>query len=46
MFINVNGPPLSQWNPTDYVKSWLFKHRFADDNRLRKVALPLRNEHR
>ncbi|KAF0747433.1 E3 SUMO-protein ligase KIAA1586-like [Aphis craccivora] len=20
MFINVNGPPLSQWNPTDYVK--------------------------
>jgi len=40
MFINVNGPPLSQWNPTDYVKSWLFKHRSADDNRSRKVALP------
>jgi len=40
MFINVNGPPLSQWNPTDYVKSWLFKHRSADDNRSRKVVLP------
>lgn len=40
MFININGPPISQWNPTDYVKSWLFKHRPADYNKSSKVVPP------
>jgi len=33
MFININGPPLCDWNPEDYVKSWLFNHRCAEDTR-------------
>ena len=33
MFINVNGPPLNQWNPESYVKSWLASHRSAVDTR-------------
>lgn len=37
MFININGPPLSIWNPTKYVGSWLLQHRSADDNRSTKV---------
>ena len=31
MFVNLNGPPLSKWNPKEYVKSWLVKHRGATD---------------
>lgn len=37
MFININGPSLSDWNPEDYVKSWLFSHRCAEDTRT-KIA--------
>lgn len=37
MFININGPPLSDWYPEDYVKSWLFNHRCAEDTRT-KIA--------
>lgn len=34
MFLNINGPPLNQWNPEEYVKSWLIsQHRNADDTR-------------
>jgi len=33
MFININGPPLSDWNPEDYVKSWLFNYRCAEDTK-------------
>jgi len=33
MFITINGPPLNSWNPDSYVKSWLAKHRSADDTR-------------
>lgn len=29
MFININGPPISIWNPENYVKSWLVKHKYA-----------------
>jgi len=38
MFININGPPVAIWNPTNYVRSWLIKHRSTNDNRSRKVA--------
>jgi len=38
MFININGPPLSDWNPEDYVKSWLFNHRCAEDTCRTKIA--------
>ncbi|MCP6484570.1 hypothetical protein NL492_27585, partial [Klebsiella pneumoniae] len=31
MFININGPPLSLWNPEDYVKHWISNYRTADD---------------
>lgn len=40
MMININGingPPLSIWNPEDYVKSWILHHRTADDNISRKI---------
>ncbi|VVC43381.1 Ribonuclease H-like domain [Cinara cedri] len=37
MFININGLSLSDWNPEDYVKSWLFNHRCAEDTRT-KIA--------
>jgi len=33
MFIIINGPPLNIWNPDNYVKIWLAKHRSADDTR-------------
>jgi len=29
MFINISGPPLAQWCPLAYVKSWLGKGRHA-----------------
>jgi len=37
MFININGPPLSLWNPEDYVKHWISNYRTADDNKSRKL---------
>jgi hypothetical protein len=39
MMIDINGPPLSIWNPEDYVKSWILHHRMADDNRSRKINI-------
>lgn len=30
MFINVNGPPLDEWEPKDYVSSWLVNHKNAE----------------
>jgi len=44
MFININGPPVEIWNPTNYVRSWLLKHRSTNDNRSRKVAQAKLNE--
>ena len=38
MFIKHHGPPLLQWQPLRYVKSWLLKHRSASDTRTRKSA--------
>ena len=35
MFIQLNGPPLTKFNPTPYAKSWLVKHRGAMDPRTR-----------
>ncbi|CAI6358033.1 unnamed protein product [Macrosiphum euphorbiae] len=32
MFINIIGPPVAIWNPTNYVRSWLIKHRSTNDN--------------
>lgn len=37
MVISSNGPPLSRWQPEEYVKSWLLEHRSADDTRSRTV---------
>jgi hypothetical protein len=40
MFIKLNGPPVVQWNPDCYVKSWLKHcHRSATDTRTR-IAKP------
>lgn len=36
MFINVNGPQLDQWEPTNYVSSWLVNHKTAEDTRTKK----------
>lgn len=35
MFIHLHGPPVSQWKPLSYVKSWVTKHRHATDSRTR-----------
>lgn len=37
IFININGLPISIWNPEDYVKSWLIKHRCAEDTIVRSI---------
>jgi hypothetical protein len=37
MFLNINGPPLENWQPEEYVKTWLLKHRSAVDTRSRVV---------
>lgn len=44
MFININGPPVAIWNPSNYEKSWLIKHRSTNDNRFRKDAQIKLNE--
>lgn len=36
MFVNVNGPPLDEWEPTNYVSSWLVNHKTAEDIRTKK----------
>ena len=33
MFIKLHGPPLTRWNPTPYVTTWLRCHHSAEDNR-------------
>lgn len=38
MFIRLNGPPLKQWNPQPYVKTWLLHHRSAIDTQARQVT--------
>lgn len=37
MLIKINGPPLHLWKPEIYVKSWLVRHRSADDTRCKKI---------
>lgn len=37
MFININGPPLDNWNPEYYVKTWLVHHRTAEDSRTKPI---------
>jgi len=38
MFIKINGPPVSKFNPEKYINKWLLHHRNADDNKTRKVG--------
>ncbi|KAL3056623.1 hypothetical protein OYC64_019161 [Pagothenia borchgrevinki] len=38
MFIKLHGPPLTQWDPTGYVTTWLRRHRSAEDKRSRQAA--------
>lgn len=35
MFISANGPPVEQFDPIKYVRSWLLKHRSSIDTRSR-----------
>jgi hypothetical protein len=45
MFINLNGPPLSLWQPQKYVESWRKSHhRLAEDERSRRVQLKTNDE--
>ena len=37
MFININGPPVSKFNSTSYVESWLTTHRSAADTQSKKI---------
>ena len=37
MFLFIYGPPLENWQPEEYVKTWLQKHRSAVDTRSRVV---------
>jgi hypothetical protein len=37
MFLNINGPPIETFNPTSYTKTWIAKHRSADDTRSRQI---------
>lgn len=37
LFIKINGPPVSQFNPKRFIKKWLLHHRHANDNQTRKV---------
>ena len=38
LFVNLVGPPLTNFNPMLYVKKWLVNHRTASDNRSKKLA--------
>ncbi|GBN73830.1 E3 SUMO-protein ligase KIAA1586 [Araneus ventricosus] len=42
MFINLNGPNIRKWKPELYVRTWLRKHRSADDTRTKR-AKPAEN---
>lgn len=37
MFVKLHGPNLSDWDPEPYVKTWLRKHRTADDTRTKQA---------
>lgn len=37
MFIKHHGPPITEWNVNPYAKTWLRKHRTADDTRTRRA---------
>ncbi|KAK0147671.1 E3 SUMO-protein ligase KIAA1586 [Merluccius polli] len=45
MFIHLHGPPLKQWNPEEYVKTWLRCHRSAEDRRMRPASDPRNTTH-
>jgi hypothetical protein len=46
MFIRLNGPPPSLWDPSSARKRWLNqRHRPADDNRSKTVKTPVVNSH-
>jgi len=32
LFININGPPIHEWDPSTYVKVWLIKHQSAEQD--------------
>jgi hypothetical protein len=37
MFIKLNGPNIRTWKPEYYVRTWLGRHRSADDTRTRRA---------
>lgn len=41
MFLNVNGPPLSRFDATSFVKTWKLQHRLAGDVQSRKCQSKL-----
>ncbi|KAI6658190.1 hypothetical protein LOD99_15459 [Oopsacas minuta] len=41
LFIKLNGPPLSSWNPSHYALSWLRHQRGALDTRIKRKPLTL-----
>lgn len=43
MFIKHHGPNIKEWNVEPYVKTWMRRHRTADDTRTRR-AKPLPDE--
>lgn len=36
LFVKMHGPPMTMWQPENYVLTWLRKHRTADDTRIKK----------
>lgn len=44
MFININGPPVKDQKPEEYVKSWLVHHRSAEDTRTKNYISKLNKE--
>ncbi|GBL78901.1 Armadillo repeat-containing protein 5 [Araneus ventricosus] len=42
MFIKLKGPNIRKWKPERYLRTWLRKHRSADDTRTRR-AKPAEN---
>lgn len=43
MFVKLHGPSLRDLDPEPYVKTWLRKHRIAEDNRTRQ-SKPVESE--
>lgn len=37
MFIKLNGPPLQRWDAIPYVRTWLLRHKNAEDTKSRHV---------